>query len=145
VASFVYEKALTKILNATLDLDGHDIRLLLVGTTTTAHTETEKEFVGSFTTLGEFSGTGYARKTLTGEAVNEDLPNSRAEFDADDVTWTALGGGTVKGAVLYRFVTSDADSPVIAYIDTGGFPHVANGSDLTIQWNVEGILQLASA
>jgi hypothetical protein len=142
--SFIYNKAKVKLLNGTLDLDGHDIRVLLVTPNTTANVEDDKEFLSQFMVLGEFSGSGYSRKALTNESVSEDLPNDRAEFHADDVTWTGLGGGgTVKAAIVYRHVTNDSDSVPIAYIDTGGFPHVANGSDLTIQWHAEGILQLA--
>ena len=44
---------------------------------------------------------------------------------------------------MYREGTSDdTDAVLIAYIDSGGFPVVTNGGDLTIAWNAEGILQL---
>ena len=55
----------------------------------------------------------------------------------------ALGAGTRQalGMVLFRFVTNDADSPVIAYIDSGGFPFSGNGGNVDVAWNLEGILQ----
>jgi hypothetical protein len=92
------------------------------------------------------NGTNYVRKQLT-EAVNEDLANDRAEFDAADVTWTALGAGTrsMAGAVIFKFVTNDADSIPLIYIDSGGFPKAASGGDVTLQFNTEGIMQLANA
>ena len=143
MANFIYEKALTKIALGDIHFDTDDIRVLLVGTITTADTETEVEFISGFTTLDEFTDASYARKTLTTKAVNEDLANNRAEFDADNVTWTALTGDTAQAAIVYKFVTNDADSIPIAYIDTGGFPQTPAGADLTINWNAEGIIQFS--
>lgn len=140
--SFVYTPAKTALLNGDLDFAANDMRILLVMTNTTADTEQDAQFVGSITTLDEMNGTNYARQALGSEAVNEDAANNRAEFDATDAVFTNLGAGTrnVAGIVLYKHVTNDADSPLVAYIDDG-FPYVANGATLTIQWNAEGILQ----
>ncbi len=141
--SFAYTRAKAKFLDGSLDLDTQDIRLMLVMTNTTADTEEDTEFISGFTTLDEYDGANYVRKSLAGEIVNVDLVNNRGEFDATDVTWTALGAGTrsAAGMVLFRFVTNDTDSVPIAYIDSGGFPFAGNGGDVTVQWNVEGILQ----
>ena len=143
MASFVYTPAKTAILNGDIDFAVDDIRLALVMTNTTADTDQDMANIADITTLDEMDGANYARKSLAGEAVNEDAANNRAEFDATDVTWTALGAGTrqVAGAVLYKHVTNDADAVLIAYIDTGGFPFTANGGDVTVTWNAEGILQ----
>ncbi len=99
----------------------------------------------------ELSGTGYVagfagsgRKTLAAKVVTEDDPNDRAEFDdTADITWTAINAGTAAAAILYHHLTSDLLSTLIMYNDSGGFPIVTNGGDLTIQWNAEGILQWA--
>lgn len=141
--SFVYTPAKTALLNGNLDFAANDIRVILVMTNTTADTEQDNQFVSSLTTLDEMDGANYARATLTGEAVNEDAANDRAEFDANDAVFTNLGAGTrnVQGAIVYKHVTNDTDSPLIAFIDTGGFPYTANGATLTISWNAEGILQ----
>ena len=56
MASFVYTYAKTKLLSGDLDLNAHDIRLMLVMTNTTADTEADKVFVGDFTTLDEMDG-----------------------------------------------------------------------------------------
>jgi len=110
---------------------------------TTADTEQDTDFIDQLGTLDEHDGANYARKELANEAVAVDDANNRGEFDADDVTWTALGVGTRQavGAVVYKHVNDDTDSVLIAYIDTGGFPFDASGGDVTIQWNAEGILQ----
>lgn len=143
--SFAYTAFKAKLLRKTApDFDApDDIRCLLVMTNTTADTDQDAEFVASIGTLDEMDGANYVRKALAGEAVSQDDPNNRGEFDASDVTWTALGAGarSVAGLVIFQFVTNDADSPVLAYVDTGGFPYVANGADLTITWNAEGLIQ----
>ena len=120
-----------------------DVRAILCMTNTTADTEEDAEFVGSITTLDEMDGANYARKTLAGEAVAADLTNNRGEFDFTDPVWSALGAGTrqVAGLLLLKFVTNDADSPAIAWIDSGGFPFSANGGDFTFQVNAEGAIQ----
>ena len=73
-----------------------------------------------------------------------DDPANRAEFDGDDVAFGALGNGmndSIDGAVYFKFVTNDADSVLMAHVDTGGFPFSTNGGTVTIQHNAEGIIQ----
>jgi len=147
--SFVYTPFKAKLLKGEVDLDlPQDIRIMLIKlkASTTTDTEQDTEFISSFTTLGELVATNYVRKALAGEVVNQDDPNNRGEFDANDVTFTTLGGAandTIGAILLFRFVTNDADSIPIAYIDNAGadFSQATNGSDITIAWDVEGILQ----
>lgn len=128
-------------------MSGWDVRVILVMTNTTADTEVDAEFVGSITTLDEMDGANYTRQQIATETVNENLASNRAEFDGGDTVFTNLGAGTraVAGAILYRHVTNDADSPLLQYVNTGGFPYTANGATLTITWNAAGILQLLAA
>lgn len=54
-------------------------------------------------------------------------------FDAADAVFTAVGAGAaIDALVIFKFVTVDADSPLIAYID--GFSVTPNGGDITVQW-----------
>jgi len=143
MASFVYTIAKVDVLKGTIDFDGDDIRVAAVMTNTTCDTEEDVALMNGFTTLDEMDGANYARIALLNEVVNTDNTNDRGEFDADNITWSSLGAGTrdVAGLVVYKHVTNDTDSVPICYIDSGGFPFTANGGDLTIQWNAEGILQ----
>lgn len=144
MASVVYTPAKTFFFRGQLDLReaGNDIRALLVMTSTTVHTQEDVATIAGFTTLDEMNGAGYVRKALANQAVNEDDPNNRGEFDADDVTWSALGAGTrsVKGVLIFKFVATDADHIPIAFFE---FPtaYPATGIDFTLSWNAEGILQ----
>lgn len=139
MTSFMSNYAKAKIMAGDIDLNADDIRVILVDSSFNG--AANHQFVGDIPVLGELNGTGYVRKALSDEAVNVDTVNNRAEFDATDVTWTGINAGTAAGAVLYKHVTNDADSPFIAFIDSGGFPITTNGGDVTIQWNAEGIIQ----
>lgn len=99
----------------------------------------EHELTGTGYTAG-FGGSG--RKTLGSKTITVDKANDRTEFDAADVVWTAISAGTASQALLVKEITNDLASVLIAHIDTGGFPIVTNGGDLTIAWNTEGIFSL---
>lgn len=150
--SFVFTPAKAYLGRADLDLNLHDIRcmLLKVAASTTADTDQDAATISAITTLGEIVATGYARIALTTEAVNQDDANNRAEFDADDVAFGALGGAsndTMEFLLYYRHVTNDTDSVPIALIMGTIFPGSAstmttNGSTVTIVHHAEGVLQL---
>ena len=135
------------MMSGDLDLNAHDIRVALLMTNTTADTEPDVDLMNAFTTLDECDATGYARVALASEAVNIDDTNNRAEFDANDASFTGLGGNAaraIQGALVYRHITNDTDSVPIAFIDfTADIP--ATATQIDIPWDAEGILQGASA
>jgi hypothetical protein len=151
MADFHYNEAAKKVYDQTLDMLVDTIK---VGLSTSTHVpirdnDFNDESGADDFVDGELSGTGYTggfagsgRKTLASKAIVVDKPNNRAEFDAADVTWTGIDAGTVAQATLMKEVSADTDSITIANVDSGGFPIVTNGGDLTIQWNAEGIIQL---
>ena len=147
MANFIYNEAKRALAEGEIDFGtgGTDLRVMLVMTNTTADTEFNVNTISGFTTLDEMDGANYARIALSGEVVNEDVANNRAEFDASDVTWTSLGAGTrqVQALILYKHVGADSSNVPIAFIDTGGFPFSANGGNVTIQWNADGIVQIS--
>lgn len=65
-------------------------------------------------------------------------------FDGDNVTYTAVSGATVEALVIYR-KNSGANTTwkLVAFEDTGvtGLPVTPNGGDITVTWNVSGIIQ----
>lgn len=88
---------------------------------------------------------GYTQnaKTLAGVAVNTVTTND-ANFDADDVTWTASGGAiTASKALIYN--DSDTDDPPVAYIDFDGSQSAGNGTDFKVVWNASGIVTFTVA
>ncbi len=153
MAFLVMNKIKTRIMQGGLDFRdaGADHRLIPVFTAanTSVDTEDDVEFVGSYTTLGEYDGGARppafaSRDALVAAAVNEQLPDDRTEFDATDYVFTAISGtgasDTVGGILIYEHITNDAASRGIVYIDAA---FTANGGDVTLQFNSEGILQLS--
>ena len=54
-------------------------------------------------------------------------------FDAADAVFTAWSAGAaINGIVIFKFVTNDAGSTPLAYLD--GFSVTPNGGDITFQW-----------
>jgi len=146
MANFWYLEGLLALFNGEIDLANDTLRALLVMTNTTADTDTAAQFVGDVGTLDEHDGLNYARQTVVQSAPAIDVPNSRVEMAATASVWSALGVGTrdAQAAILFKFVTNDADSPLLVYFDSGGFPFGASGADFTLNWNAEGAVQLKS-
>lgn len=142
MASNVKNIAKSRMMSGDMDLNGDDMRLILVMTNTTADTDVDADNTSGYT-LDEMDGANYARVALANEAVNTDDTNDRAEFDADDVTISSLGNGTrqMQGALIHEHITNDAGSFPLCFVE---FSSTINpgGSTFTIQWNAEGIVQL---
>jgi hypothetical protein len=135
MASFVYNEAKRKWFNGTLDLDTDDIRVRLLMTNTTYDTENDGiTNISDFTTDDIHDGANYVDKALGTETVTKTDASDRADFSADNVTWTALGAGTraVAGALVYKFITNDAASFPIAWVEFSASP---DGNDFVIRWN----------
>lgn len=146
MASFGYTKAKQLGFTGVLDLQqsGMDVRVMLVMANTTADTQQDANFIADFTTLDECDGANHARQVCANQVVTRDDPNQRSEFSHDVVTFANLGVGTRQNvaAVYFQFVTNDADSVPLFYIDQGGFPFDGNGGSVTITPNADGLAQL---
>lgn len=140
--SKVYNPGLLKLLDGTIDFENDTIKLLLVDTN---HSFTKSdEFVSDIVAneATNSSGSGYERKTLSNASIALDAGNDRVEFDADDITYTAIDAGTIASAIIYKEVTNDADSPLIADIDFTDL--VTNGSDVDLQVNADGFFYITN-
>lgn len=147
MTKFVYTPALAAIAKGEIDLATDDIRAALVMTNTTADTDEDAQFVASVGTLDEYDGAGYARQALNTQAVATNTVADRADFTADTSTFPSLAAGSrdAQAAVLLKHVTNNADSPIIAYNDEGGFPLAGNGQDFIVDWDVAGLIQFRNA
>jgi hypothetical protein len=148
VANFVYNIAKKQLLDGDIDFNApDDIRILLLQ----AATDEDPDDVNVQAVLAragttELTSTGYTRQALANEATSQDDPNDRAEFTSDPITFTAvsqLAAEVVIGWVIFKFITNDANSIPIMFVDSAtGLPLTPNGSDITITPNAEGLLQL---
>lgn len=135
-------------ISGTINLLTDTLKVMLVDSTYTGNAD--DDFVDDGTANDpashEISVTGYTpgfsgsgRKTLAGATMTTDDTNDVVVFDANDVTWTALGAGATIGAViLYKNGTSDTDSQLIAKFDPTNA--ATNGSDVTAQWSTSGLI-----
>lgn len=150
MASKIYSKFKQLNAKADIDLDSANVWAALVMTNTTCDTQDSGiEFVGDFSTLDECDGANYVRKKLANKAVNLDAANARAEFDADDLSWTTLGNGTrqLLGVLLYvdadddGAAGDDAANTAIAFVEFASTVDPGGGT-FSLPWSAEGILQL---
>lgn len=144
MASSLYNTALEKLLDGTINLDGSaDVRCLLVKSGYTF--DPDHDVVSDITPgSNELSVAGYARQTCAGEIITRVDASDRVMFDMDDVTFAALTAGqTIIAAILFIHTGSDATAQLLAYIDIADT--ATNGGDVVIQWNASGVFYIAVA
>ena len=87
----------------------------------------DEEISGGTGYTGGWGGSG--RKVLASKTITIDLGNDRSDFDAADITWTAIDTTTEPASLLVvEETTNDAASLLISHHD---FVAVTNGGDLT--------------
>jgi len=125
MANALYDSAREAFMTGAINMSANTIKAALVKSTYTpdlaAHNfydDVSAELIGTDQTLGS--------KTVTGGV-----------FDAADVTFTAVtGGSTVNYVLIYKDTGTPSTSNLIALIDTGtGLPLATNGGDVVITWD----------
>lgn len=130
-------------------VSGADVRVILCMTNTNADTLQDGiNNLDDITTLDECDASGYARVALTGEAASEDTTDNEAVFDANDCSFTGLGGNAtraIQGALLYKHVDGTAANDIpVCFIDfTADIP--ATATQIDVPWPAEGIINAAQA
>jgi hypothetical protein len=128
----VYNRGKLIITDSSLSWTADTIRALLVDS---GYVYSDDHNFVSDVAGDEVADASYARQTLANKAVNEDDTNNIATMEADPIDFGALTGVTPEGIILFKFVTNDADSPLISFSDAG-FGAVANGAGYVV--NGEG-------
>jgi hypothetical protein len=121
------------IANTAVDLNANTGAAVKVALVQGGYTYSDlHEDFADLSNLTEFSGT-------TGGTVY-----ANGTFDMADVTFPSVAAGpAVTAVVLYRWNSTDANSPLVAYLDSlTGLPVTPNGGDITIQWDSLGIFTL---
>jgi len=157
------DRTLAEVISGSIDLSTDTLRIALFDDST-AYTfdPVNHEFVGDVldggTTAQELQGSaGYTgsadRQTLANPTITEDNTDNEAAFDADDVVWAGVEStANIQGWIVYKQVggddTTPGDDPIIQVVDDdmadapADLPLTTNGSDVTVEWNAEGIINL---
>ena len=140
MADAFYNRGKLIILDSSLALTTDTIQVLLV---TSGYTFSDDHNVVTDipATSHEVTGGGYGRQTLGTKTVTEDDTNNWASFKAANVSFTNVSG-TIKAAILFKNGGTDGTSPLIGYIDSGGFPLTISGLAISIAWHANGIILL---
>ena len=120
--TFVYTRGLDELRNWETDT----FKCLLV---TSGYTpDRDHDYVDDVVPASnEITGAGYTRQTVANAARTIDDANDRIVYDADDFDFGSIAiGETVAGVVLYREVTNDSDSILIAYYSLGSIATTGN-------------------
>lgn len=120
MASAAYEITLKKFMDADVDLLVDTIKVRLLRTS--AYT---------FSQAHDFAADLPA--TIVADVTLGTKTTTVGVFDAADAVFSAVpAGAAIDACAIYKFVTADADSPLILYLD--GFTVTPNGGDITLQW-----------
>lgn len=143
-ATNIYNRALLNLINGTYDLTGGTYRLLLLRSDGGGPPvfEPDHNFVSDMlapATSVELTAGGYARQAVTGRVVAADNAADAADASANKVVFLALATGqTIGAAVLYKFETTDADSPLVAFYELSDTP--TNTGDIEILFDgIDGV------
>lgn len=141
MADVVYNSFKSKIMDGSIDLDTDTIKVLLVTSTYTPDQDAHEDYADITNEVANGNGYTTGGETLANAAVTTDDTDNEGVFDADDVTWAA-STITARGAVVYKDSGVAGTSWLICYLDFSSDQSSSSG-DFTIQWNAEGIVNLA--
>ena len=135
MASRIYPK-LYELFNAgTLSWTGDTIQALLVNAS--ASYDRTHDFVNDVT-ANELSDA--TRITLASKTA-ADNGTDRWIWDAGDLTFAAqTASQTVEACIIYKFITDDASSPALVYVD--GTNITTNGSNVIVTFAAGGVFDI---
>ena len=130
MASFVTDVGSLGLLDGSITWSSATIKARLVASSVTptkaTASMTGQTAIGTDQTLGSKTG------------PTTDGTNHRTAYDAADPTWTAVAGGSTVGWVaIFKFITNDAGSIPICFIDVTDTP--TNGGDIGVTFDAAGI------
>lgn len=124
MSNALYTKFKERLLKAQIDLSTQPVKAVLVKNTY-APVIASHEFLTDIQAHVANTAQALAGVTVAGGV-----------FDANDVTFAAVGADTHKAIVLYVDTGVAGTSPLVLYLDEiPGFPFTGNGSDAEIRWD----------
>lgn len=94
----------------------------------------------AYSATNELVASGYTAggSVIANPAVTQDDTNDWGKWDADDLTWSSLGAGTVQHAVLYDDTTGT--KWIICHFEIATNP---NGGNFTLAFGANGIITIS--
>ena len=142
----IYTTFVTRQFNGNaIDFDTDTLKVALCTASYTPAQDTHDFFddiTNELAASGNYTAGG---ESLASKTVTQDDTNDGMDFDAADLTWTALTqSAAIKYAILYKSTGTASTSGLIAYLtfETAQEP---NGSDFILSWNAGGILTAIEA
>lgn len=114
--NFLCTRAL-QLLQDSSDWESLDLRAILLDNTSTVGSQEDITAVSGYSTLGEVTGTGYARQALANIAVTLDNATNSIKLTADHLSYGGISVGNVAAILIYQHVTDDDDSIPFIYLD----------------------------
>ena len=137
-----YNIAKFHILSGVMRPEADTFRVMLLTGTGPYVADPDHEYLSGsgaqFPVHSEMSGFGYTRTALSGSSVTYAHAGNHAMWDMVDAFWPWINAGTASAAVVFKDTGDEATSPLVFYLDTGGFPVETTGGDLWIQWSASG-------
>lgn len=127
MANALFDRARRRFLEGQFNWLTNVIRAVLVDTGSYTVNLAAHEFLSDVGSGSRIRTSGvFISKTTDGGAA-----------DAADVTFTTVTGASIEAIIIYSDVGGvDADSPLIAFIDTAtGLPITPNGGDIIVTWD----------
>lgn len=142
MANLIYNSFKRDIQNGSINLASDTIKMMLVtsGYVPNIDTDTKRSDV-----TNEATGAGYSTGgvVLAGKTVTQNNTNNTGVWDADDVVITGVTLTSVTAAVLYKSRGGAANlDELICYLEFPSAITMSSGN-LTIPFDVNGILTLA--
>lgn len=127
MAEVVYNIAKTRIAQGLTDLDGGDIRALVIITSKTGAADPDLGTLAAIDAVGTVAF-HTERLTLAGLTVTADNVNDRANVDASNLSFAAAPGVSALALLIYDNAAGGTDTVrfPIAFYDTG-FPQPMDG------------------
>lgn len=152
MADFAYNTGSMELWDGTIDILTATVKIFPVGVSYVADRDDDVvDAAGANDPIDhEYTGPGYTggwggsgRKALASKTITIDKANDRSDFDAADVTWTAIGPGTgEEPAQLVTVKEGGADDTTSRLIVHSDFSVTTNGGDVTSQ--IADLLRLST-
>ena len=125
------------------------IRVSLHDETYAMSTDSDEVFTDTSNEITTVTGYNKNNQQLASKTVTRNFTSDRAEFDAADLVFTAIGNGTndtFHDIIIFRMpdastASAEIHSNLIAHDDTFSAT-TTNGGNVTLVWNSSGILHI---